>query len=322
MESCVPIRQALCRTSMPIITPSSSSFDYWLTLKSIVPRVGFGTAALGQNRKELIGSAIRAGYRLFDTASDTGPWYRSEGSVGQSFKEAISRFEGDEAKKLDLKKKLLVETKMHPQDFSKKKAEESVLNSFRNAQRDHLDVYLLHYPDCGPADYKGLCPNRDGSEGDYHVAWAVLEDHFVKGEIGALGVANFDIRQLRDLIAKARHKPDIVQSWFDPYHQPWDLVRFCRENNIIFQSYSALGTQWAHRKETGYKNPILSDPVLSLIAKKYQKSIPQVVLRWLLQEDILIIPRSNSEAHIIDNAQLFDFDLSAQDIRQIRDLRR
>lgn len=236
--------------------------------------------------------------------------------------DTLSQFEGTEAQKADLKKKLMIETKMHPQDFNTKRAQQSVASSFQHAQEDYIDVYLLHYPDCGPASYTGLCPTRDGSEGDFHSAWAVLEENHAKGKIGALGVANFDLRQLRELLAKAKVKPSIVQSWFDPYHQPWDLVRFCHDNNIVFQSYSSLGTQWAHRQETNYKNPILTDSTLGAIAKSHEKSIPQVVLRWLLQEDILIIPRSNSEKHIIQNSQLFDFELSVEEIRQIRGLRR
>lgn len=270
----------------------------------------------------MFAAAIKAGYRLFDTASDTGPWYKSEGEVGESFKLAVKDFDGNEDEKLEFKRKLMIETKMHPQDFHEEQAKASVANSFKHAGEEYIDIYLLHYPNCGPPDYKGICQKRSKDEGSFLTAWSVLEGHYDQGNIGAIGVANFDVRQLRELLEKAKFKPNIVQSWFDPYHQPWELVQFCRDHGIIFQAYSSLGTQWSHRAETNYRNPILSEPDLVFLAEKYSKSVPQIVLRWLLQEDILVIPRSNSIKHIAQNADLYDFKLTQNDMKKIRALKR
>lgn len=283
--------------------------------------MGFGTAALGARRKELISHAVKVGYRLFDTASDTGPWYKTEATVGTVFREAVLGWEGTDAEKRELKQKLMIETKMHPQDFSAEKAEQSVIKSFDHAQEAYIDVYILHYPNCGPSDYKGLCPDRDGSEsGGYAAAWPILEQYHKEGKIGAIGVANFDQDQLQHLIQTSSVKPSILQTWFDPYHQPWKLVEYCRSQGIVFQSYSSLGTQWAHRPEYNKKNPILSDETLLRIATTHKKSVPQIVMRWLLQEDILVIPRSGSEAHIEQNFNVWDFELSAGEMTAIRGL--
>lgn len=284
-----------------------------------MPRIGFGTAALGEGKLNLIKAAINAGYRLFDSASDTGPWYHSEAAIGTAFREAMMNEPDPELRK-KLREELMVTSKLHPQDFSLTRADESFRRTLDNIQEKFVDIYLLHYPSCGPKGYEALCPARDGSEGDWSTIWKPLEMRMVKGEIGLLGVANFNLAELQSLVSKARVKPHLVQSWFDPYHQDWELVNFCREHGIVFQAYSSLGTQWAHRAETDHKNPILTDDVLMSIAAKHGKSVPQIIIRWLLQEDMLVIPRSASVKHITENIEVFDFELSEDELKQIRSL--
>jgi diketogulonate reductase-like aldo/keto reductase len=298
ISSCVTLRDSVC-----------------------VPRLGFGTAALGGNKVKLIKSAIKAGYRLFDSASDTGPWYKSEEAIGKAFRETMFEMKSEEERE-EMKRKLMVSSKLHPFDFNTIRLDASLYQTYTNLQKPYVDIYFLHYPNCGPKGSESLCPKRDGSEGDFLTVWPLLEQRLLKGSIGVLGVANFRLDQLKILMDSARFKPSIVQSWFDPYHQDWDLVNFCKEHHIVFQSYSSLGTQWKHRAETDFKNPILKDPVLLDLASKYHKSVPQIILRWLLQEDIFIIPRSNSEEHILENIEIFDFSISDADMDRIRSLKR
>jgi len=274
---------------------------------------------LGDDKLSLIKTAIKAGYRLFDSASDTGPWYKSESAIGVAFREALLN-EPDPERRMALRKELLVTSKLHPQDFTPARADDSFKRTLANVGEEYVDIYLLHYPSCGPKDYKALCPDRDGSEGDWRTIWRPLEIRMLKGEIGLLGVANFNLQELQQLVGTTRVKPHLVQAWFDPYHQDWELVNYCRGLDIAFQAYSSLGTQWNHRAETDHKNPILTDEVLVQIAAKHRKSVPQIIIRWLLQEDILVIPRSSSEQHIVENINVFDFRLTPEETKQIRGL--
>jgi diketogulonate reductase-like aldo/keto reductase len=285
----------------------------------VVPRIGFGTAALSGDKSQLLKWAFDAGYRLFDSASDTGPWYKSETHIGWLMRKEILAADGLEAKAA-LRKSLMVTSKLHPNDFNAARTKSSLHQTFTNVQKEYVDLYLLHYPSCGKKGETWLCKDRDGSEGTWRDVWPILESEHHRGSLGAIGVANFGLSELQELVRSAVVKPHVVQSWFDPYHQNWELVKYCREMGIVFQAYSSLGTQWTHRQETGKKNPILGDETLVEIAKAHSKSVPQIVLRWLLQEDILVIPRSNSQEHIVENMNVFDFTLSTPEIAQIRAL--
>lgn len=286
----------------------------------LVPQVGFGTAALGAACHSSVRQALKAGFRSFDSASDTGPWYRSEKCISDTIEEYISEEKEKHGKILE-KTDFKITSKLHPNDFNEVRTEASIKHSLENLKAGYIDLYLLHYPGCGPKGETWLCPNRDGSEGTWKDVWPLLERYHRQGILHAIGVANFEVRELRELMDSAEIKPHVVQSWFDPYHQNWALFNFCKEHHITFQAYSALGTQWAQRDQVHHRNPILEDAVLAELAKSKHKSIPQIVLRWLLQEGISVIPRSTIPAHIHENFDgLFDFELTSSEILQIRQL--
>lgn len=315
-SACVRLNRGVCCTfsspSCPMFRPDYNSNDHFCIA---VPLVGFGTAALGGRCEETVFAALKAGYRSFDSASDTGPWYKSEACITRMIDKYLALPQTD-VRREDIK----FTSKLHPQDFNR--VEASLEHTFGNLNRTFLDLYMLHYPSCGAKGDTWLCKERQDDEGTWRDAWAVLERLYRDGKLGAIGVANFEVRELSELIAEAKVKPHVVQAWFDPFHQNWALVKFCREHGIVFQAYSSLGTQWLYRSEFNRQNPIFSDATIKAIAAAHDKTHAQIVLRWLLQEGIAVIPRSTSEEHIISNHMLFDFELSASEIKQIRQLNR
>lgn len=199
-------------------------------------------------------------------------------------------------------------TKLHPQDFAN--VEESFEQSLRNLKTDYIDLYLLHYPRC----WGNICP-VDSNSVHFLSAWEKLEELYENKKVRAIGISNFDIDDIKLIVKEARIKPHVIQMRFDPFAQPWNKVRLAKIYGIAVQSYSSLGSQWKMKYNT---NPVLTNGVLQSIADKYNKSIPQVILKWLLQENIFVIPKSSNPSHIKENLDLFNFSLSSEDMRRIR----
>jgi len=187
---------------------------------------------------------------------------------------------------------------------------ESSLNNF---QTDYIDLYLIHFPRCWDA----LCGNRQ-PEGTWQDSWRAFEDSYKAGKVKAIGISNFELEELQELVDLAKVKPAVLQSWFDPFHQARNLVNFCKKNDIHFQAYSSLGTQWQARGWS--RNPVFGDTTLQQIANTHNKTVAQVVIRWVLQQGISVIPRSNSRDHIFANLNVFDFSLSEEDMTKIDQL--
>jgi len=263
-----------------------------------MPMIGFGTAALTEGGYTAVAHAVTHGYQLFDTASDTGPWYHTEKTIGKLTKDyELNR------------KDLFVTSKLHPQDFGPTTSIKAFQQSLENLDSDYIDLYLLHYPEC----WGDLCSKKP--EGTWKDAWKVLEDLYDAGKVKSIGVSNFPLNQLEELMKFASIKPHVVQTWFDPFHQDWELISYCRKNHIVFQAYSPLGNQWQKPK-----HPLLNDAIIASIAEKYKKSPVQVTLRWMLQEAIPSLPRSNNPKHIEENIDIFSFSLTESEVRRMRDL--
>jgi diketogulonate reductase-like aldo/keto reductase len=109
-----------------------------------------------------------------------------------------------------------------------------------------------------------------------------------------------------------------VQGWFDPFHQPWELVEWCRSEGIVFQAYSPLGTQWTHKGDG--TNPVFANKLIKTIADKHGRSPAQVVLKWLLQEGIAVVSRSNQHDHVKEMTELIHFNLPLSDMERLRAL--
>uniref|UniRef100_A0A6B2LCV4 NADP-dependent oxidoreductase domain-containing protein n=1 Tax=Arcella intermedia TaxID=1963864 RepID=A0A6B2LCV4_9EUKA len=236
---------------------------------------------------------------MFDSASDTGPWYKTETILAQ-LHPLINRED------------LTIITKLHPQDHGTHSSEESIKKSLDNLKSTYIDIYLIHFPYCSP----NMCNER--SEGTWEDSWRVMEHYYEMGILKAIGVSNFQLPDLQKLWNIAKIKPMVVENWYDPYFRDDQVLDFCKSHGIQFFSYSSLGSQW--EMKLGY-NPIFKDPTLQAIALNHHKSVVQVVLKWLLQKEIVVLPRSHNREHIQQNLYLFDWSLTDTEMQLIDSLK-
>ncbi len=211
---------------------------------------------------------------------DTAAGYLNEEAVGRAIKRSgVPREE------------LFITTKLWVQDAGYESAKLAFAKSLKKLQIDYLDLYLIHQP-----------------FGDYYGAWRAMEDLYREGKIKAIGVSNFLPDRLMDLIVHNDIVPAVNQIETHPFYQQTESAAFMKEQGVQHQS-------WAPFAE-GLNN-MFGNEVLASIAEKYNKSIAQVVLRWLVQREVVVIPKSVRKERIVENFNIFDFELSADDIEQI-----
>lgn len=214
---------------------------------------------------------------------DTAAGYLNEEAVGRAIKRSgIPREE------------LFVTTKLWVQDAGYESAKLAFVKSLKKLQLDYLDLYLIHQP-----------------FGDYYGAWRAMEDLYREGDIRAIGVSNFLPDRLMDLIVHNEIVPAVNQVETHPFYQQIESAAFMKEQGVQHQS-------WAPFAEG--KGDLFNNDVLASIAEKHHKSIAQIVLRWLVQQDIVAIPKSVRKEHIIENIDIFNFELNADDINRITSL--
>lgn len=247
-----------------------------------IPVIGFGTwqAENGDIAKQAVKSALESGYRHIDTAMI----YGNETSVGEAIKESgIPRDE------------LFVTTKLWNHDHSYDKAKQAINESLERLGLDYLDLYLIHWPN--PIDY------RDNWKETNAGSWKAMEEAVDEGKIKSIGVSNFLIHHLKALEETAVIQPVINQIYLNPSDQQHEIVDYCRNNGIILEAYSPLGT-----------GDIFKIKELERIADTHNKTVAQVVLRWSLQKGFLPLPKSVTPSRIKENIELFDFELSEFDM--------
>jgi len=205
--------------------------------------------------------------------------------------------------------KLFITSKLHPRDLGEQRTLDAFPTSLRRLRTDYLDAFMLHYPRC----FGNLCDRQP--EGDWAGSWRALEQLYERGDVRAIGVCNFSPGELKQLLKVARVRPHLVQSWMDPLHAEKPLRQLCAAHNIAFQAYSTLGTQ--HRLAF---NPVLRHPVLERISRELGRSTAQIALRWAIQHNAAVIPRSTRPKHMAANLQLADFVLAPEQMKAIDDL--
>jgi methylglyoxal/glyoxal reductase len=213
---------------------------------------------------------------------DTAKLYRNEKDVGAAIKKSgIDR------------KDIFVTTKLWNTDQGYDSAIKAFNQSFESLDIDYIDLYLIHWP------VENL--RKD--------SWRAMETIMETGKCKAVGVSNYTIRHLEELFEYANIIPAVNQVEFSPYLYQKDLHEFCKKHNIQLQAYSPL-TQ-------GQK---LKDEALVEIAEKYNKTTAQIILRWALQHNIVVIPKSVHKKRIIENSQLYDFNISNEDMDKLNSL--
>lgn len=247
-----------------------------------MPWLGFGVFKV-QEGEEVVNSvktALEVGYRSIDTAAI----YRNEEGVGQAIAESnVPREE------------LFVTTKVWNGDQGYEATLAAFETSLNKVGLDYLDLYLIHWP----VPSKGL----------YVETWKALEKLYKDGRVRAIGVSNFNVNHLEDLLANCEIKPMVNQVEYHPVFNQKELRDFCKKNEIQLEAWSPL-----------MQGGLLNDPVLVEIANKYNKSTAQVILRWDIQTGVVTIPKSIKPHRIADNADIFDFELTQEDLNQISTL--
>ena len=246
-----------------------------------MPKIGFGVFQLPEEDCErCVLDAINTGYRLIDTAQA----YYNEEAVGR----AIANCGID-------RKELFITTKVWVTEHSYDKARASVLESMRKLQTDYLDLVLIHQP-----------------LGDYYAAYHALEDLYKEGCLRAIGISNFSAERMADLTAFNEVKPAVNQVETHPLFQQEALHEWIQKLDIQHEAWGPLAE---HRLIQ-----LLRTPMLITIGKKYGKTPAQVILRFNVQRGIVVIPKSSHKERIEENINIFDFELTDDEMQQIRTL--
>ncbi|WP_431784475.1 glyoxal/methylglyoxal reductase [Bacillus subtilis] len=242
-----------------------------------MPWFGLGVFKVenGNEATESVKAAIKNGYRSIDTAAI----YKNEEGVGIGIKESgVAREE------------LFITSKVWNEDQGYETTLAAFEKSLERLQLDYLDLYLIHWP--GKDKYKDT--------------WRALEKLYKDGKIRAIGVSNFQVHHLEELLKDAEIKSMVNQVEFHPRLTQKELRDYCKAQGIQLEAWSPL-----------MQGQLLDNEVLTQIAEKHNKSVAQVILRWDLQHEVVTIPKSIKEHRIIENADIFDFELSQEDMDKI-----
>lgn len=249
-----------------------------------IPCVGFGTykAAKGNN-VEVLKTAIEAGYRYFDTAS----FYQTEDFLGQAIRESNLPRED-----------FFLVSKMWKDEMGYQQTKDALEKSLKRLGTDYLDIYLIHWPrpsaDC-----------ENWKELDLET-WRAMEELQKEGKIRGLGLSNFLPHHIKNILENGTVKPVVNQLELHPGYMQQAAVQYCKEHGIQMQAWSPIG-----------RRRILEDGLILELAGKYQVSPAQLCLRFLLQNDIIPLPKSSSMERMKQNMDLFHFEISEEDVSRL-----
>lgn len=260
-----------------------------------LPAIGFGTYRISEAAlKSLLPTVLQQGYRLIDSA----PLYRNEAALVAAL---------DSLPQYGLQRSdIWVETKVPPVAQGKDKCREFALGIIERLGKP--DLLLLHWP-----GVQGLKPGDPEQAKLRRESWIELESLYKQGKVGAIGVSNYAIKHLQELLTYCSVRPVVNQVEFHPHLVQTDLLRYCKEHQIVLQAYSPLGA-------AAGVSAMLQEPAVVEIAGRHQKTPAQVVLRWALQLGVAIIPKSSNAQRIEENVHIFDFSLTENEVNRISSL--
>ena len=239
-----------------------------------MPLAGIGTFLLSPDEAEASCiSALAGGCRLIDTANA----YVNERAVGRAMKKSGLKRE-----------EIFLETKLWPAFYEQADAVEKTLERL---DTDYIDLLLIHQP-----------------AGNYVAGYRLMEKAYKEGKVRAIGLSNFSVEQIKEILSICEVKPTILQTEVHPYSQEKALKEFLDSQGIVIQAWYPLG----HGDKA-----LIEEPVFSKLAQKYGKSNAQIILRWHVQSGNIVIPGSKNPAHIKDNFALFDFVLTEDEMAEI-----
>lgn len=278
-----------------------------------MPVLGLGTwKSKPEEVTRAVEYAIDAGYRHIDCAFV----YQNEKEVGLGIKNKINSG-------IVNRSDLWVTSKLWNTFHLPHLVEPALRNSLQKLGLDYLDLYLIHWPqayregeDLFPVDDKGKTAYSDAH---FKTTWKVMEECVQKGLTKAIGLSNFNSKQLEEVLSECTIKPVVNQVECHPYLNQAKLSQFCKERNIVITAYSPLGSPdrpWAKPGDP----QLLDDVNLKQLAEKYKKSVAQILLRYQIDRGHAVIPKSVTKSRIEENLKVFDFQLSDEDIKYINSL--
>ena len=253
-----------------------------------IPKIGYGTYNEEfENNKKAILTAIECGYRFFDTAS----LYETERSLGSAIRESgIARED------------VIIETKLWIDEMGYDNAKKALEKSLNRLQTDYIDIYMIHWPRQTGAE------DEDWKKLDVET-WHSMEEMVESGKVKRLGLSNFLPHHLKNILDNCTIRPVVDQLELHPGYSQEAAAAYCKENDVLPMAWSPLGR--------GRENATIGNSILVRLAEKYGRSIQQINLRFLLQKGILPIPKAASREHMMDNLNVFDFELGSDDISML-----
>ncbi len=247
-----------------------------------IPSIGFGTSLItGEECIKVIKKAIEVGYTHIDTASA----YKNEIEIGKAIKASnISR------------EKLFITSKVWKDSMGYENTLKSFNNTLKNLNLEYVDLFLIHWP-------------KNNDDKLNIETWRALEKIYKEGKARNIGVSNFLKKHLEIILNNSDIVPTVNQIEFHPGLIRKDTIEFCKEKNIILEAWAPLG-----------KGKMLNNETLINIAKKYDKSVAQCCLKWCLQNEVIPLPKSEKEERMRQNLELFDFEISEEDMNVINNM--
>lgn len=259
-----------------------SSLRDTTTLHNGVKMPWFGLGVFKVKEGEEVVSSVKAAIKNGYISIDTAAVYKNEEGVGQAIKESGVAHED-----------LFITTKVWNADQGYDSTLQAFETSLGKLGLDYIDLYLIHWP----------------VKGKYNDTWKALEKLYRDGRVRAIGVSNFHVHHLEDLLSHAEIKPMVNQIEYHPHLTQKEVYDFCKKEGIQLEAWSPLK-----------QGVLLKDPTINEIAEKHNKSAAQIILRWDLQNEVVTIPKSTNENRIIENADIFDFELTPEEMQRLNDL--
>lgn len=247
-----------------------------------IPSIGFGTSLItGDECVKVIKMAIDTGYRHIDTASV----YKNEIEIGNAIK--MSNINREE---------LFITSKVWKNSMGYENTLKSLNNTLKNLDLEYVDLFLIHWP-----------KNNDNKLNIE--TWKALEKIYKEGKAKNIGVSNFLKKHLEVILDNSDIIPAVNQIEFHPGLIREETIEFCKKNNIVVEAWAPLG-----------KGKMLNNEALINIAGKYNKSVAQLCLKWCLQNEVIPLPKSEKEERMRQNLDLFDFEISKEDMDTINNM--